>query len=950
MSESFKFITCNVLGGSRSIGSSARASCLQGGRRAGVVDRFEVQLAEGADRTHQDRVDRRNGGRRGFVFSDPVRHTAFVLAAIMLSASWVGVSRGEVVGSVVDADGDPVANATVSETWPIPAEGADTRGGYRSTLRGTSDSQGRFRLRTRKRELGTITAVAFDSDRQNAGFVVASLAEAEPVTIVLEPVARLKVRVSWESLGTGPRFLTLTVRADAGPIVAAGWTDRSDFEVVTPRLEGSLVVRAVGAMAVEVPIDRERLDLGTIELQPSVGKQWKGQEVDEWRVTAAREVPAHKWSLKSRRGKWLAVYFWDSTNLASIEDARWVEETWLRLCRPLSDPQTGKRRSQAHLDFVSVHAPSMRTPSELEANLEHLAPVLPRGYELRLPVLFDATGETVRRFGVAAGPGDLFLIDPAGRMHGQIDILEFEACARGGLRVGEPSGVAQPRPAPSFEGAGDLANLLRELSTKIPYLDYTAVLYDRPLGIDRELLTREENAAFDALRRLRHTAAADELALALRDSDPKVRTLALLVAYWSREPIRWLPEIVALAGDQAEAFPFWAISTGAQRPRVVDPITWRSRWITVTRPVGMLAGEIASKYLKASGYQRGIDGDPPRHPGFADYWDARKGREYCLGWFWVEVRLATKGSYPPPESSEGEVRAMRERIDKLPSPDREWTLLSLSTVHPLVMAHAERVAVLKRLGRDRLLALFHGRLISEDPDLQLDEEARRTTFSYRPVVTLALRNAATLFGPEDADLLLTCSGEHRERRESGRIHFVTPLWAIAAADVAPERAGKILRAARLRFADGHSSDDQKQRALIATALWRHLNGGAIAEIADWFFGEVPTQYGDNAGRRHLSTFLENAEQRELLTAILTDDRLDHLDWVTLTQLVRAANRHASEPVVSERELRAARHPYRGRNYYWRRAEAKELYPKETEKLEETLALWRKKLRAFATLR
>jgi hypothetical protein len=84
--------------------------------------------------------------------------------------------------------------------------------------------------------------------------------------------------------------------------------------------------------------------------------------------------------------------------------------------------------------------------------------------------------------------------------------------------------------------------------------------------------------------------------------------------------------------------------------------------------------------------------------------------------------------------------------------------------------------------------------------------------------------------------------------------------------------------------------------------------------------------------------------RDLLAALVSDERLDSLDWQTLEALVKAVNFVAEKPVVSTADLEKAHYPLGDGHFHWERDRAVEKYLRETHEALEVLSDWREKLR------
>jgi hypothetical protein len=500
--------------------------------------------------------------------------------------------------------------------------------------------------------------------------------------------------------------------------------------------------------------------------------------------------------------------------------------------------------------------------------------------------------------------------------------------------------------------AASLADDFRYVAARIPFLEAGELLYDRPPRrlTQMKLLTDEESEAVMRFRELAHGADVPALLAALKDEDAKVRALAVIGLHWSGDT-RHLDKLVALAGDEGAAIPWrdsFSSSYNVFQQTKIDPIKQRENELIDAKTVGDYATAVVEMYLEASGYQYGIE-DSRGLPGFEHYWKLHKDRAYSLGWFKVALLRTTQGTYPLPSDRKDEVAALRDRIDSVPFPDGEWTLLSLGAPAQLgdssfAPIEADLIDATKRLGPERIMNMLHRGKISEDPDMRLSDKQGLFVFNFRQVTQFVLQNARETLRREHAGQLLEL--EQTNRSMKPKLRFITPGYAIAAADLQPKEASTILRSVWKRFSEGPYSHDKDDRYMIAVALWEHEGEAAIPLIVEWFFTDTPSRGSHGFGRHRMADYVGAPQQAALLKALLTDDRMKNLDWYTLEHVARSTNKHATEPVIDEDELRKAWHPI-GKSYYWEQERVRVEYPRETETLEAQLAEWCQKLKAFA---
>jgi hypothetical protein len=246
------------------------------------------------------------------------------------------------------------------------------------------------------------------------------------------------------------------------------------------------------------------------------------------------------------------------------------------------------------------------------------------------------------------------------------------------------------------------------------------------------------------------------------------------------------------------------------------------------------------------------------------------------------------------------IRAVRKEVDALPALDRDWTPLFLAAHYrntsneepPRIFAKPQELLDAgKRLGPNRLMDLIQEKDISTDPDLapKLPPETRRTR-GRDDLILWVLQNAGKLMRPEDAPTLLAMEPKLRDR----------PPWcAIAAAELQPDKAREWLRAAMIRFAgEPVYTYREHHRAELAAALWRIVGDSEIEYLAERFYEE---KVAKNPHSTHTRLFLplilgvRAPADRKLVARLVTDPRLDKLDFQALRSVVMVVNHWTRRP-------------------------------------------------------
>lgn len=267
------------------------------------------------------------------------------LAVLALCSTLAAQDEEKLIkGRVVDADGRPVAGATIATNWnlrgrvePSSGSGRDpnrkTEGrlyrldGDRVTPvnapawefgRGvTTDAAGRFEgLFPIRSEV--VALMTYSSDHRMAACLALDPKRTlDQVTIILQPAVRVRAKFSCNQLGRDAvvpiDYLYLRsepIRSMLGNCVSRQGT----MDVLLP--PGAFELKLYGAdldriyEPFDVPSGGTDLDLGTVDISASFFALYRGKPLPEWNVTAARGVPLDQASIASFRGKWLLVEFW----------------------------------------------------------------------------------------------------------------------------------------------------------------------------------------------------------------------------------------------------------------------------------------------------------------------------------------------------------------------------------------------------------------------------------------------------------------------------------------------------------------------------------------------------------------------------------------------------------------------------------------------------------------
>ncbi len=425
--------------------------------------------------------------------------------------------------------------------------------------------------------------------------------------------------------------------------------------------------------------------------------------------------------------------------------------------------------------------------------------------------------------------------------------------------------------------------------------------------------------------------AADVVPL-FQHPDPRVRTLALVAAYATDDP-KLLPAIDVLVDDAATTFP-------AAQPHSAPPMMNIPPVLT-QQTVGQIATAIVRVYMESGGFYygpRGLRGQP----GFDAYWKPRASRTSTAGWWLVRLARVGHSSSPTMKDRIPAIRSLRAEIDRLPEPDRTYILLWLHREmgSEVLASEDELIEMTRRLGADSLVDVLRRNIRSDDPDLQ---PSPSNNYRYARMCLFILQHADVLLRAADATTLLDQETWERGYLPRGISDpFISPWWAIAAAQLTPASSASILDGAYSRFQDDYQGADRLE---LAIARWRLIGDGATALV--WFYAQLarPTGMESHYFDRLLKT--PGRSPQSLSKLAIAAPMFDELNWKSLEVLARAVNEWLGREVVSENELQSTWSPGGVDFFYKDVARARAEYPKETAEFLSRLARWRQQIRSAA---
>ena len=418
--------------------------------------------------------------------------------------------------------------------------------------------------------------------------------------------------------------------------------------------------------------------------------------------------------------------------------------------------------------------------------------------------------------------------------------------------------------------------------------------------------------------------------------DPKVRTLAILALYHSRNPAA-IDHLVNRLADQSLTFP------KPSRQALTHPIDFNGLAQKPQEPLGQdipgedqTVAEVAEQMLWAM-LAPSLDNwrlDPAfRNATMERFWQNRRGRNHWIGWYMFELDLATRSQSRIMPDTASLIRHVIHQIEQLAPIEQEITLLAIfgstETRHLIkqsgyvVGEDMLRYAAM-RLERKRLLSLIGGEALIDDPDLP----------KYLPIIQRYIYEHATLhLDRADYEVVLAIA-----RAENGTDAF------IAAARLSPSNASMILREAFAAKQGKYQGDD---RARVMTALWQIKGSDEADYIIDWFYKDRTPEVSRIYYRADLLGFMLdrfNDSDRHMLARMIRDPRTDQLSLAEHRLLATKLQRNLLRPIIDPEEISRLYHPLGDSHFDGQMDRAIKDYPEETRQVVSTLALWRARLR------
>ena len=231
-----------------------------------------------------------------------------IVVCAVFAAAEGSAQEKEFHGTVVGRDGKPVAGALVDTYWAVVSGKLAPRAGTRT------DAAGRFRIRVntipkRPHPLmavdETVTfgaAIPLDADHSEAD-----------LTLQLVPMVPVRGELTSKNLGMPIENCFLSITLEKTILGLVGLNFPGKFSLQLPPGDYRLAYHAADCVAAKgstsVAARAKEVDLGTVDLKPTVLSQLYGKAPPEWTVSDARGVDKSV-KLSDYRGKWVLIEFW----------------------------------------------------------------------------------------------------------------------------------------------------------------------------------------------------------------------------------------------------------------------------------------------------------------------------------------------------------------------------------------------------------------------------------------------------------------------------------------------------------------------------------------------------------------------------------------------------------------------------------------------------------------
>ncbi|HEV2701818.1 MAG TPA: redoxin domain-containing protein [Steroidobacteraceae bacterium] len=334
-----------------------------------------------------------------------IRSVFFLLAVLVATQALAA----DVTGVVLDSGGSPVAGARVGSSFALSKTAAQTKVqiGYGEPAVVT-DATGRFSIPAAS--IGYSKVVVAAGPDGSLGFGEKSF--PAQTTIRLARASSLSVEVTKPF---GKQSLhSFDLNAFGSTVGYGAVTKTAEFAVPQGAFELALSDPESVAVTRKIMPSSSSGSRLRIALQPTQWVKGLDKPAPVLTPTDVQNWPAGR-PFSALHGKWVLVTFW----------ATWCQPCVEEMPKLISfyENHTAQRD---RFEIVAIHSPDGKSFAGIQPAYERLEKSLWNGKSLPFPLVFDATGNTQKRWGIEAYPTSL-LIDPAGRLVGWGTIEDLKA-------------------------------------------------------------------------------------------------------------------------------------------------------------------------------------------------------------------------------------------------------------------------------------------------------------------------------------------------------------------------------------------------------------------------------------------------------------------------------------------------------------------------------------------